>query len=96
MDREIGNAKQLTRDCNPHQRWEAIKLAIIFNAQEYSRCRASNMKLILAQLEEAIEKLETKPVSTKSEIDLLVRTKEDYNKLIQDKVAGIAFRAGCK
>ena len=39
---------------DPHELWEAIKIAIIANSQVYCNERAENRKLIISQLEEKI------------------------------------------
>ena len=82
---------------NPHEKWETIKIAVAFRTQEYCRERASNRKLIIAQLEEALIKLQQKGEEIKDhEIDMMNRTKQDLDDFITEKLNSIAFRAGCQ
>ena len=53
----IEQSEQYAKRLNDREKWDSIKLQIIATAQEYSRDRASERKLIFAQLEEMIEKI---------------------------------------
>ena len=49
-------ANHLATNVTAGEKWEALKLHIIANTQIYCQEHASNRKLILSQLEQAIEK----------------------------------------
>ena len=79
------------------ERWEMLKLNIIGEAQQYSNERANNRKLIMSQLEDKImeyEKRRNQQILTEDEAKLYLRTKNDFNEILDERAQGAIFRSG--
>ena len=73
-------------------KWEEIKLSLIQTAQDYSHARTADRRATIMQLEKYIQKLE---LNEEENYDLLLKTKNDYKELLEEKVRGAVFRAKC-
>ena len=80
------------------KKWEMIKFNIATVSQQFARERASQTRLIIAQLSEKVTELEEK-VSTQPDIqsiEMLEKTKDDLSEIQTDHIKGVIFRSGAK
>ena len=85
-------AIETQRKCSPAEIWETVKLAMINTAQSYSIAHVQEKKLIFEQLEKYITELEESELENQT---LLEKSKQDLEELMQEKIKGVIFRAGC-
>ena len=71
-------------------KWEEIKLSLIQTVQDYSHACAADRMATIMQLEKYIQKLE---LNEEENYHLLLKTKNDYKELLEEKVRGAVFRA---
>ena len=79
-------------ELNPIDKWEMVKLKCIEVSREYALKRASSRKLIIAQLEENINKMEQEC----SDSPLLNKSKQDLHEMIEETTRGAMFRSKAK
>ena len=94
INQKIEEIKNCSKKTNPQERWESLKIAIIANSQMYCNERSLNRNLIINQLEQYVQNMESKNVETynDAEINCLNRSREDLNKFREEKVQGAIFR----
>ena len=80
------------------KQWEIVKFSMANKAQEYARHKASDIKLIVAQLSEKLTEMEEKIETdmSKDTIDLIHKTKEDLEEIQLMNTKSIMFRSGVK
>ena len=97
INETIQKVKIESSNLNIQEKWELIKLMVICESQDYCRERAQDRKLIINQLELAIQKMEEKCCEkdfSEAENNLLERSKADYSKMMEEKINGAILR--CK
>ena len=95
LNKEVDHTLKLTALLSPQEKWETLKLIIIAQSQAYSVERASNLKLIVSQLEQKIQELQEKSDGESEAETLLQKTKMDYEEILEDAAKAAAFRSGC-
>ena len=88
--------KEINSNEDPIKRWEAIKCAVKKKAQELSRTCNKERKLIISQLYENIDDLESRLPLTLQENELLIKSKSDLNDMVWEETKGVMFRAKAK
>ena len=84
------------KSLDKRETWEMVKLHIICTSQSYCEERARNRNLIIAQLEQAIQKYESNIDSLNEYgLKLLDRTKTDHEGFMDAKAQSAIFRTGC-
>ena len=81
------------RDEKPSIRWEKLKEEVKKRAVKYSRIKGSEEKLIIAQLSEKISEMEDRMPLIEAESNLLAKTKDDFDLLMEERAKGVIFRS---
>ena len=91
----IEKAKDWSRNLSGQDRWEAIKQVVIMESQEISRHKASEKKLIVSSLEQAVEMLQSKIDENFNEHEhkLLKKTQADLEAFQEEYAQGVIFRS---
>ena len=91
----IEKAKNWSRNMSGQDRWEAVKKVIILESQEISRQIASEKKVVVSSLEQAIETLQSKVDESfnEHEYKLLKRTQADLEVFQEEYAQGVIFRS---
>ena len=91
---KLKKIKNMSTQTTPHEKWEALKIAVIINSQNYCTERALNRNTILQQLEKYVEKMENVQINDRSETDIkiLEKTKTDIIQMREEKIQGVIFR----
>ena len=91
----IQQISNLEIEANPQDKWEALKIKIIAESQDYCYQRAMNRNLTFPQLEDHIMAMEAVGYANlaESDKDILERTKKDLNEMKNEHIKGVAFRS---
>ena len=96
----INNKITETLDClsqgNPQDVWEATKISVIAESQEYCRERAQNRVMIISQLEEQVEKYQTQFPLAEQDTNIYDRTVQDLETFKDEHIQGVIFRSQAK
>ena len=75
------------------QTWETVKKRIKTTTQKYCRKQNDEESLILANLSEIVQDLQTKFPLTKKDSDIYLNTIADIDEIKKKKIAGVMFRS---
>ena len=91
----IESAKEWSRNMSGQDRWEAIKQVVIVESQDFSRARASEKRVVISALEQAVEDLQNKIDSSfnEHEYKLLKKTQLDLEAFQEEYAQGVIFRS---
>ena len=81
---------------NPEEAWEIIKKRIKKTAMRIARKEASEKNLLISQLNEIISDLETRLPLPEKDDTLLLDSKRDLTKLLDEKTNSLIFRSKAK
>ena len=97
MNSEIDQAIRDTEGAGAIDRWAHIKSKIKKRTQEYARKRTSENKVIMSQLSEYIVDCEDRvDMLNDQELDLLEKSKQELDELLQKNVYASMFRSKAK
>ena len=95
INKKIEELRNVSKHLTPHERWEMMKLNFIAETQAYCYERASNRRFVIEQLElKLIEYQNNITELTEVEENIMQRTKDDLNRIIEEKTLGCIFRSG--
>ena len=77
----------------PKEKWEIIKQRIKSNSIDYSRKKARDDRLVIAQLTEKVNEYESRLPLVKDENDALDKTKADLEEATLERIKGVMFRS---
>ena len=93
----IGEKKFLYKDLGVKERWELIKTSIRDISIKYTKNKASDRRLIIAQLTEKITHMEDSiHTLSENELKLLNESKIDLEEKMAENVHGLIFRSKAK
>ena len=93
---------EIIRDLNALQqkssidRWEILKKRIRSSVNRFARREASQKKLVIAQLHEIINELESQVPLSIDNCELLHKSKLDLQELLNERIQGVIFRSRAK
>ena len=96
MNKKISLDISSTSSMNPIEKWGYLKKAMIKNIQTYSRKKGSERKLIISQLAERVEELESNIPLPKHLEDILFHSKCELDALLKEDIQRVIFRSKAK
>ena len=78
-------------ELDPGQKWEHLKLTIIYYAQTFSRRVVAEKNMVKSQLEEQITNLINKQEKSEIDIEMLERSEQDLQEINSKKAQGAIF-----
>ena len=94
MNAHIMSTCESTVGLCPHDRWEFLKKEIKRKSVEISKQASQDDRVAISQLSEQVIMLEDRLHQLdEKELDLLERSKEDLNSLLDKRVCGVMFRS---
>ena len=93
MSTELERTITSTGSKTPLERWEIIKVRVKKFTQNFSRSKAQQSTIVIGNLSEKVTEYETSmPLSEKDE-ELLLKTKQELEEKLEEKVRGSKFRS---
>ena len=88
--------RTLSKKETPLQTWEALKRSITVTAKNYARGKSSMSQVIISQLLEFIDDMQTKFPLSQSDMLLYEKAKLDLDTHVQQQIQQVIFRSRCK
>ena len=96
MNMELINTIESLSNKTPKDKWECLKIRIRKAATNFSRQKASQDKIIIANLSEKVNEYEAQLPLTEEEDNLYENTKADLEEKVMERTQGIMFRSKVK
>ena len=96
MNQEIELTLQATVNSLPKKRWETLKTRVCKISKQYARRKASQRNLIISQLSEIVDEIESRLPVSREEYSMLEQTKADLEDKTLEKIQGVMFRSKAK
>ena len=96
INEEIECNLEVSQSMGASERWEYIKQSVKKACQRWSRRKSSDTKLIISQLMENIDTLESEMPLNERDSKLLMDTRIDLEQLLQKQIQGVIFRSKAK
>ena len=93
MNIELQKTLDASKQCDPLTRWETVKKRIKKVTKAFSREQTSEDKIIISQLSEVVNDLESRLPLNRNEDSLLLNTKTDLEEKLLEKAKGAIFRS---
>ena len=93
INEEIDKTLKTTTQKCPSEKWEKIKERVKKMSQQFSRNRTSEDKLIIAELSEIVNEMQSRLPLTQEENNLLENTQKDLEEKMEERIKGVMFRS---
>ena len=75
INKTLESAKEWSKNLEPQERWDSIKMIVIAESQEFGKCLAAENRNTICHLEQAVETMQNKIDPSEIDVQLLDKTK---------------------